>query len=213
VSAAHGSLTTVSRSDIRLKQHFDSSAQGLQQRLVRRWLSLTISSSTYYPNPECVAGEGEYGAFGNSNDLLKRQLSKSGAAPTSKTQRISASLMNQPRAETRAFDFDEVSTISRPKSLPLRFAFSSSLYPAGSAGVRLAEHPGGRVRRGGAAGQGGTRRIQRVYFCLRAGTTQRAAHETGFLGRSHVVRWMIISAVGPSPRLVQVNSRTHVPIK
>ena len=42
-------------------------------------------------------------AFGNSNDLLKRQLSKSG-----KAQKISASLMNKPRWETRAFDFDEV---------------------------------------------------------------------------------------------------------
>jgi kinesin family protein C1 len=42
-------------------------------------------------------------AFGNSNDLLKRQLSKSG-----KAQKISASLMNKPRSETRAFDFDEV---------------------------------------------------------------------------------------------------------
>jgi hypothetical protein len=34
LSAAQGSLTTVSRSDIRLTQHFDSSARGL----VRRWL-------------------------------------------------------------------------------------------------------------------------------------------------------------------------------
>jgi hypothetical protein len=45
-SAAKGSSTTVSRSDIRLTQHLDSSAHGL----VRRWLLSTISLSTYYPS-------------------------------------------------------------------------------------------------------------------------------------------------------------------
>jgi hypothetical protein len=48
LSAAHGSSTTVSRSDIRSIKHLDFSAHGL----VRRWLFLlAISSSAYYPHP------------------------------------------------------------------------------------------------------------------------------------------------------------------
>jgi hypothetical protein len=43
--AAKGSSTTVSRSDIRFIQHLDSSAHSL----VRRWLLMAISLSTYYP--------------------------------------------------------------------------------------------------------------------------------------------------------------------
>jgi hypothetical protein len=47
LSAAQGSPTTVSRSDIRLIQHLDSSALGL----VRRWLLIGYFLILYYPPP------------------------------------------------------------------------------------------------------------------------------------------------------------------
>jgi hypothetical protein len=46
LSAAKGSSTTVSRSDIRLIQHFDFSAYGL----VRRWLFIGYFLILYSPN-------------------------------------------------------------------------------------------------------------------------------------------------------------------
>jgi hypothetical protein len=46
-SAAKGSSTTVSRSDIRLIQHLDSSARGL----VRRWLLIGYFPILYNPHP------------------------------------------------------------------------------------------------------------------------------------------------------------------
>jgi hypothetical protein len=46
-SAAKGSSTTVSRSDIRLIQHFDSSALGS----VRRWLLIGYFPISYIPPP------------------------------------------------------------------------------------------------------------------------------------------------------------------
>jgi D-serine deaminase-like pyridoxal phosphate-dependent protein len=47
LSAAKGSSTTLSRSDIRLMRHLDSSALGL----VRRWRLIGYSLSTYYTPP------------------------------------------------------------------------------------------------------------------------------------------------------------------
>jgi hypothetical protein len=50
-SAAKGSSTTVSRSDIRLIQHLDSSAHGL----VRRWLLIGYFAILHNP-PPCTCG-------------------------------------------------------------------------------------------------------------------------------------------------------------
>jgi hypothetical protein len=58
-SAAKGSSTTVSRSDIRLIQNLDSSAHGL----VRRWLLIGYSPILYYPHGRGIA-------FVKSNGLL-----------------------------------------------------------------------------------------------------------------------------------------------
>jgi hypothetical protein len=49
--AAQGSSTTVSRSDIRLTQHLDSSAHGL----VRRWLLIGYFPILYNPHPLAVS--------------------------------------------------------------------------------------------------------------------------------------------------------------